>query len=87
MQERSAGQIIGMRMNESEENHRGRRRTGYHVYMSQFFGEFKILSTEEQRETLRTSGVSRGVVIKQDDESLDSTDSRLYTIKHHDLIR
>ena len=87
MEERSAGQIIGMSMNCSEEDHRGRKRKGYHVFISRFFGEFGMLPSEEQRELIRGSDVAAGVGCGGEEELLDSTDSRLYTVKREDVMR
>ena len=87
MEERTAGHIIQMGMNHSEESNRGRSRSGFHVFLSRFFGEFKVLLIEEKWERLIKSGVSTVAAAFAEEESVDSTDSRLWAVSRHGTMK
>ena len=67
MEKRSAGHIIQMRMNDKEKEHRGRSRSGFQVFISRFFGEFKMLLMEEKWEKINESRIHGNVAIMQED--------------------
>ena len=76
-----------MSMNDSEEHHRGRSRNGFTVFISRFFGEFKALLIDEKWKPLIESGVSAVAAAFKEEESVDSTDSRLWAISHRNTMK
>ena len=63
-----------MEMTRQERTHRNQSWHGYHIYLSRFFGKFKLLSLVEKQKML---GIKFAF---GDNESVDSTDSRLKKI-------
>ena len=66
MEKRTVGEIVQMELSRQEKEHRSGSRCGFHVYLSRFFREFKVLSPMEKREML---GIN---IILGEDESVDS---------------
>lgn len=64
-------QIINLPTTNKEEEHQGRKRTGYHVYLSYYFYTYNKLSYEEKCEVMIQHNVWHGQA--EDDVSIDST--------------
>eukprot|EP00957_Ditylum_brightwellii_P160119 12188909-Ditylum_brightwellii.AAC.1 len=49
--------IVSLLFSEKEKQIKSRRRNGYNMYISRYFGDFKLLSEEEKESHLIASGV------------------------------
>ena len=80
MEKRDPGEIVMMELNRQERIHHSWSRHGYHIYLSRFFGKFKLLSLVEKQKML---GIKFAF---GDNESVDSTDLRLKKISVGDIL-
>ena len=82
-------EILKLRLNKKEREHRSRKRLGFHVYLSRFFFDFKCLEPQEQHNIIYQSlGIKLGLLALGDDDSIDSTDSIWsYGVSHRLVFR
>ena len=89
----TAHDIIRMKMNKKEREHKGRNRLGFHVYLSRFYFEFYKLPIEQQQKEIFSSlgidfhslhGYNNNGY--NEDSSIDSTDSIFTTPVNHRIV-
>ena len=67
----SAAAIVDLPLNAKEEEHPGRNRKGYHIYLSRFFMDYKQLSLSDKEEFLALNAN----IISDGGENNDEDDS------------
>ena len=73
--------VISKEYTHKELGSKSRNRSGFHVFISCFFHDFKKLSIDEQRQQLSVLDETSSR------ESVDSTDTDFYKIKHPDVMK
>ena len=81
--------VHNLPVNSREHESKGRKRIGFHVFLSRYFFDFYKLTIYEQQEHIFSNlGVKVGEFNMDDDQSVDSTDSILKEkVPMHDVHR
>ena len=79
-------EIMNLPQTKREREHRGRKRIGYHVYLSYYFYLFGELENEEKRAIMRRYNVWDDVDDDDDDGSIDTTMTPRHPM-HYEISR